>query len=174
MRPENYDQFKQASPGHFQLLDLGIGMERDFLWFNQNSSTNASGKPLVDPRKLPWFREKKFRQAVSCAIDRQRLAREIYAGRAQPVYGIISSENQKWNNPNIPKFSYDPAHARSLLAELKMLDRNNDGVLEDAEGTPVEIAFFCNTGNPAREKMALENHRCAFQPPVARPQQRRG
>ena len=36
-----------------------------------------------------------------------------------------------------------------------MLDRNNDGVLEDAFGTPVEIAFFCNTGNPAREKMAL-------------------
>src|SRR5207249_2466179 len=42
-----------------------------------------------------------------------------------------------------------------LLAEIKMLDRNNDGVLEDAEGAPAEIIFFCNTGNPAREKMAL-------------------
>jgi peptide/nickel transport system substrate-binding protein len=155
VRPDQYDQFKKASTNHFQLIELGIGMERDFLWFNQNSGTNADGKPYVDPRKLPWFREKKFRQAVSCAIDRERLAREIFRGRAQPVYGIVSSENQKWNNAGIPKFSYDPARAKSLLAEIKMLDRNNDGVVEDEEGAPVEIVFFCNGGNAAREKMAL-------------------
>src|SRR5207253_8254295 len=99
VRPENYDQFKQAAAGRFQILDLGIGMERDFLWFNQNTGTNAAGRLLVDPKKLLWFREQKFRQAVSCAIDRERIAHEIYAGRAQPVYGIISTENQKWNNP---------------------------------------------------------------------------
>jgi hypothetical protein len=38
-------------------------------------------------------------------------------GRAQPVYGFISTENPKWNNPNVAKYGYDPARARTLLAE---------------------------------------------------------
>src|SRR5260221_2873866 len=34
IRPENVDQFKQASAkGRFQLVELGVGSERDFLWF---------------------------------------------------------------------------------------------------------------------------------------------
>src|SRR5207249_2877634 len=77
IRPENFQQFQQASAaGRFKLIDLGTGTERDFLWFNQNTGTNAAGKPLVDPGKLKWFRNRKFRQAISCAIDRERMARE--------------------------------------------------------------------------------------------------
>ena len=65
MRPQNYAQFKQAAAGgRFQLVELGVGAERDFLWFNQNTGTNAAGKPIVNPAKLKWFRNKKFRQAV--------------------------------------------------------------------------------------------------------------
>jgi peptide/nickel transport system substrate-binding protein len=81
VRPENYMQFKQAaSLGGFRLVDLGEGAERDFLWFNQNTGTNAQGKPIVNPVKLKWFRTQKFRQAVSCALDRDRIVREVYAG----------------------------------------------------------------------------------------------
>jgi peptide/nickel transport system substrate-binding protein len=156
VRPENFEQFKQASAnGRFQLVELGIGAERDFLWFNQNTGSNAAGKPIVNPSKLKWFRNKKFHQAISCAIDRDRIAREVYGGRAQPIYGLISTENQKWNDPNIPRYSFDPARARALLAEAGMQDRNGDGVMEDASGIPVEILFYSNTGNPLREKTAV-------------------
>ena len=73
VRPQFYPQFKQGSSGgRFQLLDLGVGAERDFLWFNQNTGANSSGNPIVNPVKLKWFRNTKFRQAVSCAIDRDR------------------------------------------------------------------------------------------------------
>jgi peptide/nickel transport system substrate-binding protein len=153
VRPEAYDRFKQASAaGRFQLLQLGVGMERDFLWFNQN--TNAAAKPLVNPVKLRWFRDKKFRQAVSCAIDRERMAREVYGGRAQPIYGFISTENQKWNNPNVARYALDVQRARSLLAEIGIQDRNGDGMMEDAEGNQLEILFHSNSGNPTREKAA--------------------
>jgi peptide/nickel transport system substrate-binding protein len=104
---------------------------------------------------LKWFRNKKFRQAVSCALDRDRLAREAYEGSAQPIYGFLSTENPKWNNPNIPKFSYDPARAKALLAEIGIQDRKGSGTLEDADGNPIEILFNSNTGNPMREKAAL-------------------
>jgi peptide/nickel transport system substrate-binding protein len=156
MRPENYESFKQASSGgRFQLAELGVGTELSFFWFNQNTGTNPAGKPLVNPVKLRWFRNRKFRQAVSCAIDRERMVREIYQGRAQPTYGFISAENRKWNNPNTPRFGYDPARARALLGEIGIQDRNGDGVLEDAEGNPVEIVFNAPIGNPGREKAAV-------------------
>ena len=155
MRPQNYAQFKQAAAGgRFQLLELGVGAERDFLWFNQNTGTNAAGKPFVNPVRLKWFRNKKFRQAVSCAIDRDRLAREVYGGRAQPTYGFISTENPRWNNPDIPRYSFDLARARTLLAEVGIQDRNGDGMMEDADGNPIEILFYSNVGNPLREKAA--------------------
>ena len=155
VRPQNYAQFKQAAAGgRCQLLELGVGPEREFLWFNQNTGTNATGKPFVNPVRLKWFRNKKFRQAVSCAIDRDRLAREVYGGRAQPIYGFISTENPRWNNPDIPRYSFDLARARTLLAEVGIQDRDGDGMLEDADGNPIEILFYSNVGNPLREKAA--------------------
>jgi peptide/nickel transport system substrate-binding protein len=96
----------------------------------------------------------KFRQAISCAIDRERIAREVYGGRAQPIYSLISTKNQKWNDPNIPRYSFDLARARALLAEAGMRLRNADGVMEDASGIPIEILFYSNTGNPLRGKTA--------------------
>ena len=155
VRPQYYERFKQASAtGHFQLVELGIGPERDFLWFNQNTGTDATGKPIVEPAKLKWFRNKKFRQAFSCAIDRDRLVREAYGGRAQPTYGFISTENPKWNNPNIPRFAFDLSRARALLAEIGIQDRNGDGIMKDANGKAIEILFYSNIGNPARERAA--------------------
>jgi len=155
VRPQHYAQFKQAAAGgRFQLLELGVAAERDFLWFNQNTGTDAAGKPFVNPARLKWFRNRKFRQAISCAIDRDRLVREVYGGRAQPAYGFISTENQKWNNPNIPRYGFDPARARALLAESGIQDRNGDGLMEDADGNPIEILFHSNTGNPLRERAA--------------------
>jgi peptide/nickel transport system substrate-binding protein len=155
VRSQDYAQFKQAATGGaFQLVDLGVGAERDFLWFNQNTGTNANGQPIVNPARLKWFRNKKFRQAFSCAVDRDRLVREVYGGRAQPASGFISAENQKWNNPDIPRYGFDLARARTLLGEMGTQDRNSDGVLEDADGNPIEVVLYSNSGNPLREKAA--------------------
>ena len=150
-----YPQFKQAAAGgRFQLVELGVGPERDFLWLNENTGTNAAGRPFVNPVRLKWFRNKKFRQAVSCAIDRDRLAREVYGGRAQPTYGFISTENPKWNDPDIPRYSFNLARARALLAEIGIQDRKGDGKMVDADGSPIEILFYSNLGNPLRQRAA--------------------
>ncbi len=156
VRPEQFAEFNQAAAkGRFQLIELRTGVERDFLWFNQNTGTSAGGQPLVEPAKLKWFRNRKFRQAVSCAIDRERLVREVYGGRAQTTYGFISNENPRWNNPNVPRYGFDPARARALLEEIGITRRDNDGLLTDAEGHSLEILFHSNFGNPAREKAAV-------------------
>ncbi len=161
LRPQHYAPFKEAAAGgRFQLIDLGSGPEHEFVWFNQNTGTNADGKPFVNPVKLKWFRNKKFRQAFSCAIDRDALVRQVYNGRAQPTYGFLSNDNRKWNNPDLPRFAYDPARARALLAEIGIQDRNGDGVMEDAGSHPIEVLFYSNTGNPMREKAAVFIQEC--------------
>ena len=156
LRADRFDQFKQASTtGRFRVVEMGVGAERDFIWFNQNTGTNASGNPLVAPAKLKWFRNKKFRQAISCGIDRERIVREVYGGHAQAAYGFISTENPKWNNPNIPHYSFDPARARELLGEAGIQHRGGDGLMKDADGNPIEIVLVSNQGNPSREKAAV-------------------
>lgn len=154
-RPEEYAAFQSAANGgKFRTLELGVGSERDFLWFNLNTNVNSSGQPFVQPTRSKWFRNKLFRQAVSCAIDRDRLVREVYGGRAQPTLGFLSTENQKWNNPDVPRFGFDLARAKALLAEMGIKDRDGDGTLEDAGGNVIQFTFTSNTGNPLREKSA--------------------
>ncbi len=154
-RPDSFVQLKQPSRRtSFRVIELGLGTQRDFLWFNQNTGSNALGQPRVNPAKLKWFRNEKFRQAVSCGIDREALVRDVYGGHAQPVYGFFSSESGKWNNPNVPRYSYDPERARTLLAEIGIQKPNSDGVLTDAEGVPLEILFYFNLGNTLRERTA--------------------
>ena len=71
-------------------------METTFFWFNENTNVNPqTGKPYVDPVKLKWFRNTKFRQACSYAINREAIIKSVYSGRAAPAYGLVTPGNQK-------------------------------------------------------------------------------
>ncbi len=155
--PDEYDHYKaEADKGRFQVLDMGVGPETLFLWFNQNTLSNTNtGKPYVDPKKLKWFRNQKFRQAVSYAVDRQSIVNALYAGRAKPNYGFITDANPKWQNTNVMKYPYDLDKAHALLAEIGIKDRDAEGYLKDADGNTIEFAFNTNTGNDVRGKTAL-------------------
>lgn len=155
--PYEYDQFKTASAnGKFQLLEPGTGLEMSFLWFNENTNINAkTGKPIVDPKKLKWFRDTKFRQAVSYAIDRDSIAKSIFSGRAIPAYGFETPGNKKWFDPNVRKYPHDLDKAIALLKEIGIEKRNGDDFATDADGNKIEFVFNTNTGNGAREKAAL-------------------
>jgi peptide/nickel transport system substrate-binding protein len=151
-----YDHFKAgADAGKFKLLEPGIGLETQFFWFNENTNVDKSGKPLVDPVKLKWFRSQKFRQACSYAIDRQAIIESIYSGRAIPNYGFVTPGNKKWYDPNITQYPYNPAKAIELLKEIGIEKRNGDDFLTDADGNKVEFVLNTNTGNGAREKTAV-------------------
>ena len=157
VRPEEYDRFKQAEAGgKFKLLELGVTPQRDLIIFNQNTGTNSSsGKPHVNPAKLKWFRNTKFRQAVSFAIDRPSIVQSTLGGRGEPLYGFITGSNQRWINTNIAQYPYNIARAKQLLAEIGIMDRNNDGMLEDAEGNVIEFEMNTNAGNSRREKGSI-------------------
>ena len=115
----------------------------------------STGKPYVDARKLKWFRNTKFRQAISFAIDRPSIIKSIYAGRATLPTGYVGEAVRKWHNERLNPFEYDPAKARALLAEIGIQDRDGDGLLEDSDGNVIEFILNTNVGNGMREKIAV-------------------
>lgn len=155
--PYEYDQFKAAAAGgKFKLLEPGVGLEMSFFWFNENTNVNAkTGRPYVDPKKLKWFRNVKFRQACSYAINREAIIKSVLSGRGVPAYGFETPGNKKWFNPNVKQYPYDPAKALALLKEIGIEKRNGDDFLTDTDGNRIEFVFNTNTGNNAREKTAV-------------------
>lgn len=155
--PYEYDTYKAAADqGKFTLLEPGVGMEMSFFWFNQNTNVSPqTGKPYVDPVKLSWFRNTKFRQAVSYAIDRENIIRSVLSGRGIPAYGYETPGNKRWYDPDIQTYPYDPAKALELLKEIGIEKRGGNDFLTDSNGNKIEFVFNTNVGNNAREKTAV-------------------
>jgi len=157
VRPMDYDRFKAAADqGKIALLDPGIGLDMISLCFNENTNMNAkTGKPLLDPNKLKWFRDMRFRQAISYAMNREAMIQAAYSGRAIPAYGFDTPGDKKWFNPNIQTYPYDPAKALELLKEMGIEKRNGDNFLTDSNGNKIEFVLNANTGSSVAEKCCI-------------------
>lgn len=130
-----------ANTYDFKIYERGPDTSIQFIWFNLNPNKDEKGKPYVDPVKLKWFSDKRFRQAVMSAIDRDGLIRGVWFGRAQKLNGIISPANKKWHNPNTRKYAYDTNLSMKLFNEAGFkLDR--EGYLRDSAGNRVKFDFL--------------------------------
>ncbi|MFN0152054.1 MAG: ABC transporter substrate-binding protein [bacterium] len=138
----------------FTVVDLGPRLGTIHFALNQKPGKNEKGEPYVDPKKLSWFRDLRFRQAVSRAIDRETIVRTAYGGHGVPIYGPISPADKRWYNAAIPTHGYDPEGARELLAAIGMRDTNGDGILEDGGGNRIAFTLETNTGNSVRMQVA--------------------
>ena len=146
IRPEDYAAFKRiAEQGRLRLIDAGVGLDPSLLWFNMSPAR------VANPRTA-WFRQKAFRQAISCAADRQGIVNTVHLGAAVPIYGPITPANRLWYSEPTSKCDRDPARARALLASAGLTDRNGDGMLEDASGAPVRFSILTHRGHTIRER----------------------
>ncbi|MBI3943617.1 MAG: ABC transporter substrate-binding protein [Chloroflexi bacterium] len=66
----------------------------------------------------PYFQDKRVRQAMAYGIDRVGLCQTVLQGLCEPWVSPVAP-NQKWLNPNIPAYKYDPEKAKALLQEAK-------------------------------------------------------
>jgi len=146
---------KDESTGNYAVHRLGPASGSYFVFFNQNTARDPkTGKPYVDSVKSSWFCNKKFRQAVAYALDKQSMVRIVMNGLGYPQWGPMSPSEGYFYNANVPTYPYNIAKAKALLAEAGFTDKNNDGVIEDAAGHPVEFSFVTNSGNVVRGKLA--------------------
>lgn len=78
------------------------------------------GSPIVwiemNTRKAP-FNDKRFRQAVMYALDRNFMRDNVFQGYAKTATGPIHSDSPFYE-PNVRKYEFDPAKAEALLDEM--------------------------------------------------------
>jgi peptide/nickel transport system substrate-binding protein len=135
----------------FKLFDLGPGLEYNFLLFNLNDDTTGR-LPEVARHQL-WFREQKFRQAISAAIDRDAIVNLVYQGRATPLIAQVTPSNKLWSDASLPKPERSLAKARDLLRSAGF-HWKPDGTLTDPTGQPVEFSILASASNAQRKQMA--------------------
>jgi len=142
--------------GEAVTFDLGASLIAEMLWFNLNPGRRAqTGRPYVEPIKLKWFNQVKFRQAIATAIDRAAIVDVVFSGQATRLSGPVSPGETRWYNPQVRQYAYDPNQAGELLSQIGFIDRNGDGTREDEQGHPVKFTLITNAGNALREKMGL-------------------
>jgi peptide/nickel transport system substrate-binding protein len=133
------------------LKDLGPGLEFQFLVFNQNHLDPAKFHDLVE--KQSWFRDLKFRQAVSFAMDRRGMARLVYSGKATPVWGNVTPGNKLWLDSNLPHPERSLDEARKILQSAGY-SWNSTGMLLDPQKRPVTFTIMVSSSNAQRSKLA--------------------
>jgi len=121
---KNYNKFKYLSNGY------------TYLGFN-----------LMDER----FKDKRIRQAISYAIDKESIIKGVLFGLGQVAVGPYKPGT--WaHNPNVKKYAYNPEKSKALLADAGWKDTNDDGLLEK-DGKIFEFTLITNQGNDVRRKV---------------------
>ncbi|MBM4264410.1 MAG: hypothetical protein FJ145_23665 [Deltaproteobacteria bacterium] len=66
---------------------------------------------------VPEFKNKQVRQAVNYAIDRNALTKNVLGGFAYPMDAPVGPDQYGYSRELKPKYNYDPARAKTLLAQ---------------------------------------------------------
>lgn len=100
--------------------------------------------------RRPLFQDKRVRQALSYAIDKQEIIDGVLLGLGQVATGPYKPGS--WaHNPQVRRYKYDPDRSRELLAEAGWRDNDGDGIL-DKDGKPFVFTIVTNQGNDQRVK----------------------
>jgi peptide/nickel transport system substrate-binding protein len=141
---------KDANARQFALRDLGAGPEYNFLFFNLNPSSSVSSSVAA---KQTWFRDARFRRAISLSIDRAAMVRLVYGGRATALATHVTPGIRLWKNTAIPPPVRSVDEARKLLitAGFRL---GSDRTLRDKDGRAVEFTILVSSSNQQRAQMA--------------------
>jgi peptide/nickel transport system substrate-binding protein len=96
----------------------------------------------------PLFKDKRIRQAMTAAINKDELIQGVLFGMGQRAHGPIVPGRWAYN-PDVKDIGYDPKHAVDLLAQAGWKEKNSDGILVK-DGKPFKFTILTNQGNQQR------------------------
>lgn len=102
--------------------------------------------------RRPPFDDKRVRQALTHAIDRQEIVDTILDGQAEVAHAPMSPLSWAYSD-DVPQFNYDPERALELLAEAGWTP-NEDGMLEK-DGEVFSFEILSNDGNNVRRDVGI-------------------
>lgn len=143
IRSEDWKSIQEgAAAGNYKCLMGGPVWGFTYMSFNVNPAASK-----VPDYKRAWFNKKEFRQAVSFAINRDRIVSSVFRGIGRPLYSPISQANKVFFNDKLKPFPYDNARSAALLASIGLTKKNADGYLVDDAGHVVEFTLNTGSGN---------------------------
>jgi peptide/nickel transport system substrate-binding protein len=99
----------------------------------------------------PLFSDKRVRQAITSAINKDEIVQGALLGMGQIAHGPYKPGTWAYN-PGVKDLGYNPEKARTLLAEAGW-KRGSDGMLVK-DGRPFRFTVLTNQGNEQRLKTA--------------------
>ena len=103
--------------------------------------------------KNPLFQDKRVRQALTQAINREEIVQYVLYGLGTVISGPFPS-HLWYYNPNVKSLPFDPKKSRQLLTEAGWRDTDGDGVL-DKDGKPFRFKLITNSGNDIRRDVGV-------------------
>ena len=137
LRPEDLDEIISMAGNDYTVFNAEGSFSAPFWTFNQNPVNR--NEPWYD-----WFTQKEFRQAMSCLINRDRIAAQVFRGLAEPKYDIFPEPNPFFNEDITLQYRYDPARAIALLDSIG-IRQDSGGVMRDSLGRAIEFDLVFQT-----------------------------
>jgi len=157
--PDPATMFLELKAGRLDsmgLTPLQFRRQTETDWFKQNFAKYrylSFGYTYLGYNLQDWrFKDKKVRQALTTAINRQSIVDGVVLGLGVVAYSPYNPDTF-WYNPKVKKFPYDPEKAKQMLAEAGWVDTDGDGIL-DKDGRPFEFTILTNEGNSVRKNAA--------------------
>jgi peptide/nickel transport system substrate-binding protein len=100
----------------------------------------------------PMFADRRVRQALAYAVNKEELIDGILLGLGKEATGPFKPGTWQYN-ADVKRYPYNPKKARELLAEAGWRDTDGDGIL-DRNGQRFEFELLVNQGNEVRAKTA--------------------
>ncbi len=98
----------------------------------------------------PLFQDKRVRQALSYAINKQEIIDGVLLGYGVAATGPYKPDTWVYNK-NVRRYDYNPEMAQKLLAEAGWIDSDGDGIREK-DGRDLAFTIVTNQGNDLRSK----------------------
>lgn len=103
------------------------------IWPNQNRLVLEDDP--VSKWKSQFLSDKRFRQALSLAINREKIIRALYAGFGEAAQNAPGRESPFHSESLLKSFTdFDPQRANQLLDELGLTDRDAEGMRTFPDG----------------------------------------
>lgn len=130
----------------FKVADGGTDFGSFFICLNLSRDKGPNGQYYVPLKKQHWFTNVHFRRALSRALDRDTVIKNLAMNLAEPAYGPLGSSNPYYCK-DVPEYSYGLAKARDEL-KLGGFRWDNQGRCLDDQGHRVEFDLMVYSESP--------------------------
>ncbi len=140
------DEMEAAGKGEVLVL-FGAFVERILLNRTDPNPPTETGERSGIRFPHPILSDKKVRQALSFAVDREAIA-NLYGRAGRPVSNVLVSP-ANFRSPNTT-YEFNLNKAAALLAEAGWVDSNDDGI-RDKDGRKLSL-LYQTSANPVRQE----------------------